>query len=70
MRETTIAIDGMHCGGCVRRVTEALKAVEGVEVKDVQVGKARVLWDGTQAVLERIASTIQKLGFVSKGELG
>ncbi|MGA8109454.1 MAG: heavy-metal-associated domain-containing protein [Acidobacteriaceae bacterium] len=42
MREVTLRIENMHCGACVRRVTQALERVGGVEVGEVRVGGARV----------------------------
>jgi len=47
MPEFILQIDGMHCGACVRRVTEALKSVEGAVVNEVRVGAARSLSTGT-----------------------
>jgi len=41
MAEFTLLIDGMHCGSCIRRVTQALSSVEGVQVKEVRLGAAR-----------------------------
>lgn len=31
MKETTIKVEGMVCGGCENRVQNALKTIEGVE---------------------------------------
>lgn len=42
MSEFTLHIDGMHCGACVRRVSQVLAQTPGLEVKEVQVGAARV----------------------------
>jgi copper chaperone CopZ len=42
MREVTLRIENMHCGACVRRVTQALEKVGGVEVTEVRIGAARV----------------------------
>ena len=42
MAEFTLRIDGMHCGACVKRVTQALASVEGVVVNEVRVGAARL----------------------------
>ena len=42
MAEFTLIIDGMHCGSCVRRVSQALAATEGVIVNEVRVGAARL----------------------------
>jgi copper chaperone len=41
MAEIALRIDGMHCGSCVRRVSQALAAVPGVKVGEVRVGAAR-----------------------------
>ena len=37
-----LAIEGMHCGACIRRVTSALQGVKGVTVNSVEVGSAKV----------------------------
>jgi len=41
MAEFKLRIDGMHCGSCVRRVSQALAAVPGAAVNEVRVGAAR-----------------------------
>ena len=51
MAEFTLRIDGMHCGSCVRRVSQALASTEGVVVNEVRVGAARLTSTaGTRAV--------------------
>ena len=49
-----IAIEGMHCQACVRRVEKALSAVEGAKVEKVEIGSANVQVDAAhqQAVLD------------------
>lgn len=42
MPEFTLHIDGMHCGSCVRRVTQVLNSTEGVQVEEVRIGAARL----------------------------
>ena len=42
MAEFTLRIDGMHCGSCVRRVTQALNSAGNVEVEEVRIGAARL----------------------------
>jgi copper chaperone len=42
MSEFALRIDGMHCGSCVRRVSQALSQTAGVTVKEVQIGAARL----------------------------
>lgn len=52
----TIAINGMHCDACVRRVRKALESVEGAHVENVNVGTATVHVDAAKegAVLEAV----------------
>jgi len=40
--EFTLRIDGMHCGSCVRRVSQALASVNDLKVQEVRLGAARV----------------------------
>jgi copper chaperone len=42
LKEFTLQIDGMHCGSCVRRVTQALSHGEGFDVLEVRLGAARL----------------------------
>jgi len=64
----TLKIDGMHCDGCVRRVTAALAKVEGVEVKAVRVGHAEVAIDAAKATPEAVAAAVTKIGFAAAPE--
>jgi copper chaperone CopZ len=60
MKELTLRIDGMHCGACVRRVTQALQKIENADVKEVRVGAARVAVPGTfpeTAITEALAKS-------------
>ncbi len=61
-----LAIDGMHCGGCVTRVTNALKKVDGVEVKDVQVGSAEISYNEVRVQPPAIIDSIIKIGFAAR----
>jgi copper chaperone len=62
MREVTLRIENMHCGACVRRVTEALGKVEGVRVDEVRVGAARV--EAAEYVPEgTLVSAVEKAGY-------
>jgi copper chaperone CopZ len=70
MRETlTLSIEGMHCGGCVRRVTTALQGVKGVDVGSVEVGSAQMTFDPAQASAEEIAIAVNHLGFTVRNEI-
>jgi len=63
MAEFTMHIDGMHCGACVRRVTQALSAVEGVAVSEVRVGGARFSSTADPAPVEQALAAVAKAGF-------
>ncbi len=56
-----LAIEGMHCQACVRRVQKALEKVEGVQVESVEVGSAVV---GAQAGQEhQVLEAVRKAGY-------
>jgi copper chaperone len=59
----TLSIEGMHCGGCVRRVTAALNGVKGVEISSVEIGSARVSFDPGQVGADQIADAVNRIGF-------
>jgi copper chaperone len=42
MSEFTLRIENMHCGSCIRRVSQALAFTDGLKVKEVRVGAARL----------------------------
>jgi copper chaperone CopZ len=67
MREINLRIEGMHCGACIRRVTQSLQTVEGAEVEEVRLGAARVeVPEGTapQSLIARLG----KAGFAARVE--
>jgi copper chaperone CopZ len=68
MAEYTLKIDGMHCGACVRRVTQALSALDGVSVNEVTVGAARFTSALEPAPVEAAVSALGKIGFSAKLE--
>ena len=59
----TLAVSGMHCGSCVRRVERALSGVPGVtKVKvDLIDGKATVDYDGDSVV--KLKEAVREQGF-------
>ena len=61
-----LAIEGMHCGGCVTRVTNALKKVDGVDVKQVEVGSAQVEFDDSKTQANTILDAVNKIGFAAR----
>ncbi len=51
-----VAIEGMHCDACVRRVRKAIEKVAGAHVEDVQIGSAVISIDPEHepAILEAV----------------
>ncbi len=68
MAEFTLKIDGMHCGSCVRRVTQALSAVEGVTINEVSVGAAQFSSTLDPAPVDQAVAALAKVGFAAQLE--
>ncbi|MBW4043773.1 heavy-metal-associated domain-containing protein [Acidipila rosea] len=68
MSEVTLKIDGMHCGACVRRVTQTLEKLDGVKVEDVTVGAARVEASDPASATPAILAALQKAGYPAHAE--
>lgn len=62
MAEITLRIEGMHCGSCVRRATQALQKVPGAEVQEVQIGAARVTVP-SETSSSNLIESLAKAGF-------
>jgi copper chaperone CopZ len=67
MPEINLRIDGMHCGACIRRVTQSLQTVPGAEVEEVRLGAARVKLDAASSAQALIAG-LSKAGFAAQEE--
>jgi copper chaperone len=61
-----LAIEGMHCGACVRRVTSALQSVESVRVHSVEVGSAKVAFDAAETSAQDITAELDRSGFPAR----
>jgi copper chaperone len=62
MKSHELTIQGMSCAHCVTHVKQALDSVDGVEVEDVQVGKARV-WYEDEKVADVLTEKINEAGY-------
>jgi copper chaperone CopZ len=60
----TLKIDGMSCAHCVRAVREAIEAIPGVEVQDVEIGAATVRHSGDEAVREALRQAVDDAGYI------
>lgn len=62
MPEFTLRIEGMHCGSCVRRVSQALAATPDVVVSEVRIGAARLTAPDDPA---RAIAALAKAGYAA-----
>jgi copper chaperone CopZ len=63
LQHLSIPITGMSCGGWVRSVRDALARVPGVEVKQVSVGSAKVIFDPAVTTAEALRAVISHAGY-------
>lgn len=68
MNAIRLNIDGMHCGGCVRRVENVLRTVPGVSIEEVKVGAATLRLDPTMASAADITNALSAKGYPSREE--
>ncbi|MCX6120830.1 MAG: cation transporter [Ignavibacteriales bacterium] len=62
MKSHELTIQGMSCGHCVMHVKQALDAIDGLEVEDVQIGKARV-WYEDEKVAKVLTDKVEEAGY-------
>lgn len=65
MAEFTLHVDGMHCGSCVRRVSQALAGTRGVTVNEVRVGAARLTASVEPAPVDEAIAALAKAGYTA-----
>ncbi len=65
MQTVTLGISGMTCGGCVRSVTNVLKALDGVAKAEVSLEKncAVVDYDPGKVGVEQLKRSVGEAGF-------
>ena len=65
MQTVTVGISGMTCGGCVRSVTNVLKALDGVAKADVSLEKnnAVVDYDPGKVGIDQLKRSVVEAGF-------
>ena len=65
MAEITLRIDGMHCGSCIRRVTQAIGGAGPFVVEEVRLGAARFRTASDKGADAAIAA-LAKAGFSAR----
>lgn len=68
MAEFVLHIDGMHCGSCVRRVTQALNTTSGVQVEEVRIGAARLKSPEENPPIDALIDALAKAGYSARLE--
>lgn len=68
MAEFTLRIEGMHCGSCIRRVTQALASTEGLKVEEVRLGAARLRTAAEAPVADLAIAALAKAGYTASLE--
>ena len=65
METTTIKVDGMSCGGCVKSVTGVLTALDGVARAEVSLEQkqAVVQFDAAKVTRDQLKGVIEEAGF-------
>ena len=65
METTTIKVDGMSCGGCVKSVTGVLTALDGVAKAEVSLEQkqAVVEFDAAKLTRDQLKAVIGDAGF-------
>jgi len=65
MKTALFKIDGMHCDGCATTVKAMVERQPGVQMADVSYdqGQGRVLYDPQSIDVDRLAATIEKIGY-------
>ena len=64
MKNVRLTITGMHCGGCVKSVTQVLEALDGVEKVNVDLqGYADIQFDESKVSVSPLIETIEEAGF-------
>jgi copper chaperone CopZ len=62
----TLTISDMTCDHCVRRVTRALARVDGLGLRDVQVGRAVVDDGGDAQRVDRAIEAVREAGYAAE----
>ncbi|HEV2444896.1 MAG TPA: heavy-metal-associated domain-containing protein [Candidatus Sulfopaludibacter sp.] len=68
MAEFTLHIEGMHCGSCIRRVSQALASTDGLKVEEVRLGAARLSASADSAPVDLAIAALARAGFPARLE--
>jgi len=65
MQTERLEVTGMSCGSCIRKVTDALEAMPGVDKVDVSLAdhEAKVSFDAKLTSLGQLESAVRDAGY-------
>jgi copper chaperone CopZ len=63
MQRATLYIEGMSCGHCLNAVNQALRAVPGVTIDAVRIGRADVSYDESTTRPSDLESAVADAGY-------
>lgn len=68
METIVLEVNGMTCGGCVRSVTNVLKALPGVSAAEVSLEKsqAKVTFDPALANAVALHAAVEEAGYEAR----
>jgi copper chaperone CopZ len=61
-----LKVEGMHCGGCVKRVQGALEKLEGVVLEKVDIGKVLGTFDSSEVDVGALVNAVTKAGYPAR----
>lgn len=65
MQKLELAIDGMGCGACVKKVQDALEGVPNVRIEHVEIGRASLICEANAADPKPAVDALAKAGFAA-----
>jgi copper chaperone CopZ len=63
MQHATLHIEGMTCGHCLNAVSRALRAIPGVEIDSVQIGRADLRYDERTTTPDALEAAVTEAGY-------
>ena len=63
MKNEKLKISGMNCPHCVMSVKEELENIDGLRIKDVQIGYAQVEYDDDKVGKHMLQKAVEEAGF-------
>lgn len=65
-----LEIGGMSCPHCVKAVQKALSKIQGLEILELGVGRARLVVPDPESTTDLVRTTIEKAGYTIIKEQG